>query len=214
MKITLLCTEESHPVNEYLLGWIAKNSHKHQISLVRQRKDLPGGDILFMISCAEIINAEDREKYEVSLVLHASDLPHGRGWSPHVWQVIEGAEELTLSLLEARDQVDSGPIWKKIPIHIPKNALWNEINALLFEAEIRLLDYAVQEFGKLTPEQQIESNNATYYRRRTPEDSRVDPEKTIVEQFDLLRVCDPDRYPAFFELHGSRYKIILEKIDD
>ena len=31
------------------------------------------------------------------------------------------------------------------------------------------------------------------------------------DQFDLMRTCDPNRYPAFFELYGKKYKIILEK---
>jgi methionyl-tRNA formyltransferase len=56
----------------------------------------------------------DRAKYDSSLVLHASDLPAGRGWSPHIWAITNGAESVTLSLLEAEDQVDSGRIWKKM----------------------------------------------------------------------------------------------------
>ena len=48
-----------------------------------------------------------------TLVLHASDLPDGRGWSPHVWDVISGKSSLTLSLINAEDSVDTGHIWKK-----------------------------------------------------------------------------------------------------
>jgi methionyl-tRNA formyltransferase len=34
----------------------------------------------------------------------------------------------------------------------------------------------------------------------------------LAEQFDLQRICDPERYPAFFELHGHRYKLTLDKL--
>jgi len=51
----------------------------------------------------------------------------------------------------------------------------------------------------------------SYYRRRTPDDSRLDPSRSIAEQFDLLRVADPQRFPAFFDLRGHRYVVRIEK---
>lgn len=212
MRISVLCSDEQHPVNEYLYSWISKRRNSHNIELVRRKNDLSGGDILFLVSCSEVLNATDRGAYQASLVIHASDLPQGRGWSPHIWQIIEGAEEITLSLLEAGDKVDSGRIWKKIRIPIPKHALWNEINESLFAAEIKLLDFAIQEFGKAAFIEQDASIEPTYYPRRSPADSQIDPRLSIVSQFDKIRVCDPHRFPAFFELHGQRYKLVLEKI--
>lgn len=214
MKITLLCSDEQHPVNAYIDRWIELNKKNFEISLVRRRRDLTGGDILFLISCSEIIRAEERALYRASLVLHASQLPKGRGWSPHIWSIIEGAGEITLSLLEAEDQVDSGRIWQQISFPVAAHALWNEINANLFSAEMELLDYAVQNFANIQPRQQDPSIEPSYYPRRSPTDSNIDPEKSITSQFNNIRVCDPERFPAYFELHDHRYKITLEKIND
>lgn len=185
----------------------------HQVELVRKKSELSGGDILFLISCSEIVGSADRSAYRATLVLHASDLPRGRGWSPHIWQLIEGAGEITLSLLEAEDKVDSGRIWKKLKFPVPKHALWDEINARLFDAEIELIDFAVSEFEQIRPTAQDLTIEPSYYARRTPTDSQVDPSQSIASQFDRIRVCDPNRFPAFFELHGKKYKLILEKID-
>lgn len=214
MRISLLCSDEQHPVNEHLKRWMSAQQGVHQVELVRKRKGLSGGDILFLISCSEIIGAADRSAYRATLVLHASDLPRGRGWSPHIWQLIEGADEITLSLIEAEDKVDSGRIWKKLRFPVPKHALWDEINTRLFEAEIELIDFAVSEFERICPTAQDASIEASYYPRRTPADSQIDPSQSIASQFDRIRVCDPNRFPAFFELHGKRYKLILEKVDD
>ena len=74
---------------------------------------LAGGEILFLVSCNEIIGKDVRDRYMATLVIHASDLPKGRGWSPHIWQIIEGKKEIMVSLLEAEDAVDSGAIWAK-----------------------------------------------------------------------------------------------------
>lgn len=214
MKISILCSDENHPVNAHLHRWIEQNSNAHEISLARKKKNLPGGDILFLISCAEIISAADRGAYKASLVLHASKLPIGRGWSPHIWQIIEGAEEITLSLLEAEDSVDSGKIWGQQTFPVPKHALWDEINELLFSAEIQLMDFAIREFQTITPQPQDLAIAATYYAKRTPDSSKLNPSQSLASQFNLMRTCDPSRFPAFFELHGKKYKIQLEKIDD
>jgi methionyl-tRNA formyltransferase len=214
MRISLLCSDEQHPVNEYLRRWVEAQQGTHQVELSRKKSELSGGDILFLISCAEIVDSAHRSGYRSTLVIHASDLPLGRGWSPHIWEIIEGACEITLTLLEAEDIVDSGRVWKKLKLPVPKHALWDEINARLFEAEIELMDYALREFERIIPTEQDSSVRPTYYPRRSPADSEIDPSQSIASQFDKIRVCDPYRFPAFFRLHGKIYKLILEKFND
>ena len=214
MKITVVCSESTHPVYAYLAEWINENRKAHEISFICRLSDLKGGDILFLVSCSDIVRANERGLYKSCLVLHASDLPQGRGWSPHVWEIMGGAEKITVSLLEAEDEVDSGKVWKKITRPIPKHALWNEINDILFAAEIELINFAINNFEKIKPQAQISSVEATYYRRRKPKDSLINPELSIADQFDLIRVCDSERYPAYFEMYGQRFKLTLEKINE
>jgi methionyl-tRNA formyltransferase len=213
MNITVLCSSPEHPVNAYLEQWADDKRVRHQIHLVRKRSELPGGDILLLVSCSELIKAEHRAMYKHTLVLHASDLPKGRGWSPHIWEIVNGADAITLSLLEAEDRVDSGKIWLKRSIPIKKTDLWYDVNHKLFKTEIDLMNEAVESFGQIQPQPQDASINPTYYERRTPTHSELDPHKTIAEQFDLMRMCDPERYPAWFEHRGQKYKISLEKVD-
>jgi methionyl-tRNA formyltransferase len=175
MKITLFCSDPNHPVNTYLKRWTEAQANVHEVALVHETSQLVGGDFLFLISCTEIISASVRERYKNTLVLHASDLPRGRGWSPHIWELVQGAEHITLSLLEADDKVDNGRIWLKKKIGIPKHALWYEINHLLFTAEVQLIDDAVQNFNQIRPVAQPPLEQTTYYRKRTPQDSKIDP---------------------------------------
>lgn len=211
MKITVLCSDALHPVNAHLESWIA--SHQaHQIDLIRSKSELTHGDLLFLISCSEIVSEADRRPYSKTLVIHASDLPRGRGWSPHIWQIIEGATVVTLTLLEAANKVDSGDIWQKLKINVNKDALWDEINRAVFDAELKLMNFAVESFEVVEPQAQSMNVEPTYHPKRSPIDSKVDPKKSIEEQFDLIRVCDPDRFPAYFELHGHKYLIRLEKV--
>jgi methionyl-tRNA formyltransferase len=214
MRIVLLCSDPKHPVNHYLRLWMDAQLGHHEVQLQRTTQELSGGDLLFLISCSEIVKEVDRKKFLVTLVLHASDLPKGRGWSPHVWEIAGGAKHITLSLLEAEDRVDTGKVWEKRLISIPKDALFDEINHLIFSSELELIDWAIKNLKLVKPILQSELDRPTYYPKRTPWHSQIDPNKTIAEQFDQIRVCDPVRFPAFFELHGQKYKLLLEKISD
>ena len=214
MKITILCSDIEHPVLDYLNNWIESNNVHNEITLVHNKTDLSKGDILFLISCHEIIPKKIRDCYKKTLLIHASDLPKGKGWSPHVWDIINGSDRLTLSLLKAEDKLDSGEIYKKIQIDIEKHELWNEINHKLFEAEISLMEYAVKSFDNLLGEVQIEDQDSSYYSKRIPNDSLIDVNLSIKEQFNKIRVMDPFRYPAFFELNGFKYKLIIDKINN
>lgn len=203
MKISLLCSDKGHPVRAHLVRWMQCRSDL-EISLVEKASEAIGGDFLFLISCHELIRRETRRRYKHVLVVHASDLPKDRGWSPHIWSVIRGDGALIVTLLEAEDAVDSGRIWQKVRIPLVGNEVVDELNELLFSAEIQLLDWAIANVEIVRPIIQDESV-ATFLRRRTPEDSRIDPTRTIAEQFDLLRVCDSNRYPAFFEYRGRKF---------
>lgn len=211
LSVSILCSSAEHPVNKMLSEWIQQNNKVHLIKLCRSSSELDGGDLLFLISCSEIVNEDLRKGFQKTLVLHASDLPRGRGWSPHVWEISQGAEFIVLTLLEAQEPVDTGAVWHKIHLPVSRNALYDEINDILFAAEKDMLDFAISNFDTVRPIAQT-SDGESYYSRRTPEHSRLDPSKTIQEQFDLIRVCDPNRFPAFFDLRGARYKITLEKI--
>lgn len=214
MKITVLCTDPAHPVNRYLDAWISKIQHRHRVDLIRSRSGLSEGDFLFLVSCSEIIKLEHRNNYRHTLVLHASDLPKGRGWSPHVWEIVNGRDTITLSLLEAEDKVDTGRLWLKREIPMAKTALWYEVNNRLFESEISLMNEAVERCEHIKPYPQNPDIKPTYYRKRTPLDSQLYPNQSIADQFDLIRMCDPERYPAWFEFYGQKYKLVLEKMDD
>lgn len=210
MRISVLCSDPAHPIYDVLAEWCTEHAMLHQVELVNICADLSGGDLLFLISCTEIIGPHLRNRYRKCLVIHASDLPEGRGWSPLVWQIIEGRGEIAVTLLEAAEKVDSGDIWKKVYLKFEGHELADEIYNALFAAELELMDFGVRNFESVIPEPQADSA-PSYYRRRTPEDSRIDPHKSLAEQFDLLRVADNKRYPAFFDYRGCRYEISLKK---
>ena len=88
MKIEILNTDPSHPINPHLKRLKADLEHNHSISIIRSTKKVTNGDLLFLVSCNELVDVAVIERFKHTLVLHASDLPKGRGWSPHIWELL------------------------------------------------------------------------------------------------------------------------------
>jgi methionyl-tRNA formyltransferase len=59
-----------------------------------------------------------------------------------------------------------------------------------------------------------QSGEETFYPRRRQKENELDVNKTIVEQFNLLRVVDNERYPAHFYLNGNKYILKIYKDDE
>lgn len=212
LAVTVLCNNPRHPVNPWLVRWKDEMAARgHRVTLCADRSELIGGDLLFLVSCSQIIRESERGQFRAALVLHASDLPSGRGMSPHIWAIVGGAETITVCLLEVRDPVDSGDVWLRTTFELEGHELLPEINARLFRAELELMTRTVEAGGTLPPVAQ-QGEPGPRLRWRTPEDSRLDPSRPLADQFDLLRVVDNDRYPAFFEHRGHRYVLRIEKV--
>jgi len=208
--VSVLCSDPSHPVNPRLECWAAAVAPSATVRILRDVADLPGGDFLFLVSCHQIVKKPTRDAYRHCLVLHASELPQGRGMSPHIWQILEGRDRLTVTLLNAEDEVDSGDIWHQISFPVPRTNLADEINQQLFDVETELMTWALAHCDHERPRPQV--GMPSLYRKRAPADSEIDPNRPLVEYFDLLRVADPDRFPAFFTYRGQKYRIRIDKL--
>lgn len=209
-SVSILCTDPTHPVNSWLEAWAERESSRARTEIRRDMKELEGGDFLFLVSCHQIIRKPVRDLYRHTLVLHASALPQGRGMSPHIWQLLEGADRITLSLLKAEDGLDSGDIWHQVEMVFDGTELHDEIHRKLFDAEVELMSWALDHCDSTTARPQ--HGEGSFYRKRNPDDSRVDIERPFKEAIHLLRVADPDRYPAFFEYRGQKYRIRIDKL--
>jgi methionyl-tRNA formyltransferase len=210
MKITILCSDKNHKIFPYIQKWKSLNSKIHKISLITKSKNAKNGDFLFLIACTEIIKLDIRSKFKHTLLIHESNLPKGRGWSPLVWDILAGKKIIYVSLLEAEDQVDSGKIWKKEIINLEGHEIFDEINSKLFPICMNLINFAIKNHKSIVPKSQ--KGKPTFYSQRTPIDSEISIKQSIASQFNQLRIADTERYPCFFDYKGIRYKITIEKI--
>jgi len=179
----------------------------HKVNLVHDSSKIQKGDILFLLSCENLFKSLELNKHNI--VIHASDLPKGKGFSPMTWQIIEGKNEIPLTLFEANSKIDSGKIYFKEKICLNGDELIDEIRDLMSDKIYKLIIKFIKNIDCLKSTNQNEEES--FYRRRNPSDSFIDINKTIKEQFNLLRVVDNERYPAFFIKDNTKYYIKIYK---
>lgn len=144
-----------------------------------------------------------------NLVIHESDLPQGKGFSPMSWQILEGKNSIPFCLFEATEEIDSGPIWLKETVQLNGSELASEWRDIQGKVTIELCLRFIDEYPSLKPLAQ--KGKGSFYSRRLAKDSKLDVNKTIYEQFNLLRIVDNERYPAFFEINGNKYYLNIYK---
>ena len=154
------------------------------------------------------------KKSKVNLIPHESSLPKGKGMSPLTWQILAGREKIFFSLIEASSKIDSGIIYYKKKITIPKNLLFDEIKKIQLEENLKLIVKFLSFYkkkGKIPPGR-AQIGKSSFYKKRTPKDSEIEVKKSILKQFNLLRTVDNSNYPAFFKIYGKKYFIRITKI--
>lgn len=175
-----------------------------------RHKDITEGDILCLISCERKFEKLKLNKY--NLVVHESALPKGKGWSPLTWQILDGENKIPITLFEATEEIDAGKIYYQDFLDYDGTELLPEIK---HKQGVKTNEMLMRFITAYPTIQGIEQQgNESFYDRRIPKDSELDVHKTIDEQFNLLRVCDNNKYPAFFIKNGVKYLIKIEKADD
>lgn len=171
--------------------------------LIYVHADIKKCDHLFLLSCTLLLKDNFLEIPRNVYVIHGSDLPKGRGWSPLSWEIVSGCSTFTLSMINATKKIDSGAIRMKRQFTLSGTELINEAREIqAVHIVSMILDY-VRYPELFPPIEQV--GEASYYRRRTAADSEVDINKTIVSQFNNFRVADNERYPLFFRYKGKKF---------
>lgn len=209
-----ICSDKNSWINSHItkviLRWLSKG---YEVRWSHDATLLSKGDICFFLSYEKIVGKDLLKNHKNNLVVHASDLPKGRGWSPLTWQVIEGKSSIPVTLFEAAESVDSGRIYKKIVINFTGTELIDDMRKAIAKSTFELCNFFVENYPDIADSGFEQKGEPTFYPRRKPEDSCIDPNKTIAEQFNLLRTVDNEKYPAWFKLNDGCFTIKILKFE-
>ena len=170
-------------------------------------------DILFILSYHKIIPINILENNQHNIVIHASALPQGKGWAPMFWQVLEGKNKIPFTMFEASAGVDAGDIYLQKELILNNDELNSELRNKQANHIIEMcLEFLCNYEKYKIPKQQ--TGEESIYPKRSKKDSELDIDKSIKEQFNLLRIVDNESYPAFFNINGHKYTLKIEKVED
>ncbi len=208
MKIAILTSP-----NQWFIPYAEKlNKSIKDSALLFNHEDMKDNyDVVFILSYHRIIKEEYLNKNKHNIVIHASNLPEGKGWAPMFWQILENKNEIVFSMFEASVGVDDGDIYMKKQLKLTGY----ELNGELRDKQARHTIEMCLEFLKNYDEVKIpkqQNGKETFYNKRNSEDSELNIDKTINEQFNLLRIVDNDNYPAFFYKNGKKYILKIEEV--
>jgi methionyl-tRNA formyltransferase len=212
MKITILTDNPNSWILPYVEELKKQLSEIHTIHHVYKTSDIIGGDIMLVLSCEKILKLEYLKLHKSNVVVHPSKVPLGKGWSPLAWQVLEGSNNIPVSLFEAVEAVDAGDVYIVDYIKLEGHELNEEIKHQQGLITMKMVKQYIDEFDSMIGISQ--SGEETFYPRRKQKENELDIDKTIAEQFNLFRVVDNERYPAHFHLNGTKYILKIYKDDE
>lgn len=204
MKIQILVDDPNSWFVPYAFGLSAEIEKLGMSSTVIHDHDtIQQGDLLFLLSCGRILKSKYLELNPLNLVVHGSKLPEGRGFAPLTWEILQGRSDFYLSLIEAVTPVDSGRIYLQSTFHLDGHELHDELKEIQAREIAKIVLAFLTTYPNVNPREQVGESSS--YPRRTPGHSELDIHRSLDDQFNLLRVVDNERYPAFFVKDGKKY---------
>ncbi len=209
MKITILTDNPNSWILPYVDDLKKELNQTHSVTHIYSISDISGGDIMLILSCEKILKSEHLRLHKSNVVVHPSKVPLGKGWSPLAWQILEGSNNIPVSLFEAGDAVDAGDVYMLNYINLEGHELNDEIKHQQGLITMKMVNKYIDEFESMRGIPQ--RGEETFYPRRSQKENELDIDKTISEQFNLLRVVDNERYPAHFYINGKKYIVKIYK---
>ncbi|WP_348518891.1 UDP-4-amino-4,6-dideoxy-N-acetyl-beta-L-altrosamine N-acetyltransferase [Campylobacter sp. CCS1377] len=198
MKIAILTSPK-----QWFIPYAKELQKLINADLFYDHKEIFNYEIVFILSYHKIIDKKFLQQNKHNIVIHASNLPQGKGWSPLFHQVIEGRDEIVFSVFEADEKADNGDIYLQKTLILNGLELYEELR----EKQARFCLELCVDFLKLYPniKAQKQKGKESFYPKRSAKDSELDINKSINEQFNLLRTTSNEEFPAFFYKDGKKF---------
>lgn len=145
--------------------------------------------------------------------IHGALLPQYRGANVINWVLINGENKTGITIHYINEQIDNGTIIAQETFPISSSDDARSLKKKLAKKSPELLKKVLKtiEFGKIRSYKKSNSDKkGNYYHRRSPEDGKIDFNKSNTEIVNLARAL-VSPWPGAFAYHKEK-KIIFEKV--
>lgn len=194
---------------KYKFSIIKTNDINKKENIKKIRKINP--DIIFAIGWSQMLKKEILDIPKFGCVgIHPAKLPQGRGRAPIPWTLIKGLKKSAVTMFYLDEREDAGPIimQREFKIEIKDNAetLYEKVQNI----HVELIREAVPKLLKGKIKGRIQNGKkASYWKKRNPEDGRIDWNKSSSEIYNWIRgLTHP--YPGAFTFYNG-HKVYVWK---
>ena len=200
------CSDSDSWINKYIPHLIYDLSRcDRKITWSHSHYEITNADLSFYLSYSRVIEKSYLDKSDNNLVVHESKLPEGKGWSPMSWQILEDVNTIAITLFEAAETVDSGKIYLQEFCYLSGGELHDEWRNLQGMHTINICNRFIGLYPGILKMGHSQKGKSTFYPKRTPADSLIDSSLSIAKIFNKLRICDNNKYPAYFYMNNKKY---------
>jgi UDP-2,4-diacetamido-2,4,6-trideoxy-beta-L-altropyranose hydrolase len=213
-KILFLLSPSSW-INDFIwdhLGSLLNSGYS--VKIAHEILEEEHADICVLLGFEELISPEQILQFKSVVVVHESDLPRGRGWSPMTWRILNGEQSMILTLFQAAEKVDRGVIYGTREVALNGVEMLIELREIQISQSLKLISEFVEDFPNSLIKARAQVGEPTYFPRRTKIDSHCNSDSTLDSIFDLLRVSDSRRYPVYFKKNGFTFSLRLDRISN
>lgn len=171
-------------------------------------------DLFVVVAYGEIMTQELLDVPKIACInIHASLLPKYRGAAPIQRAIMEGEEESGVTIMHMVKKLDAGPMVNQVRVPITLEMTAGELHDKLIAAGCTGLKEALKEFtaGTVRKTPQNEAH-ATYAKKLTPEDGRLDFTQSAKEVYNTYRGTTP--FPGawcWVSIRGETKRLKVEK---
>lgn len=170
-------------------------------------------DVIFAYGWSGFLPKSITDSYP-SLILHPSRVPLYRGGSPIQNQILDGNNDSSVSIIQATDQIDAGPVLYQSTL--PLNGTLKEIKQLIVYhgiAGTKFLQLFYSKHKRFFCVDQCDKSSTTY-KRRTPEMSEIKLEDFATNDasklHDKVRSLQDDYPLAYIECKNRTRLYLLD----
>ena len=210
-KVTFLLDPSNLWIENSLKRFNFGLSKKFNFKITKNFKTIKNQDLVFPICYTKVLPQKFLKRNKLVIVAHPSRLPKNRGFFAMQHEVLKNKKKIYVSLIKAEKKADRGPICLQGFFTLTGTELISELRKKQGDTYLNLIKKFLKKFPKIHFKKQYGKSN--FIKRRHPKDSKLNINKSLKSQFNLLRVNDNELYPSFFYYKKKKYliKIFKEK---
>ncbi len=182
---------------------------KYSLNFFTNKSKVKNFDVVFVLGYTKKLSNKFLKNNILTLLVHESNLPYGRGSAPIQWQILKNKKNIKICLIMVDKKLDCGDIILKDQMIFKGDELNGEIREKQAKYTLKIINNFLKKYPKFIRKKQ--KGLPTYFRKRNELDSKLNINKSIKKQFNLLRICDNENYPAYFVFKSNKYKLKIYK---